>query len=109
VSDSLSREADYIERHLFDAELSAQAIARAHHISVRHLYALWSVNPVPLREWIIRARLEQARRQLAADPSLPVATVASRCGFTNVTHFARRFRNAYGIPPSEWQRQFAAY
>jgi transcriptional regulator GlxA family with amidase domain len=63
---------------------------------------------VPLREWIIRARLERARRPLAAGPLLPVATVASRCGFTNATHFTRRFRDAYGIPPSEWQRQFTA-
>jgi AraC-like DNA-binding protein len=46
-------------------------------------------------------------RQLATGPLLPVAAVASRCGFTNVTHFARRFRDAYGIPPGEWQRQFA--
>jgi AraC-like DNA-binding protein len=61
---------------------------------------------VPLREWIIRARLEQARRQLATGTLLPVGTVARRCGFTNVTHFARRFRDTYGIPPGEWQRQF---
>ena len=97
-----------IERNLADAELSAQTITRAHNISVRHLCTVWSDNPVPLREWIIRARLERARRQLTTGTLLPVAAVASRCGFTNTTHFARRFRDAYGIPPSEWQRQFAA-
>jgi hypothetical protein len=35
-----TRIVDYIERHLFDTGLTAQAIARAHHISVRHLYAI---------------------------------------------------------------------
>lgn len=97
---------DYIERHLPETDLSVQRIARAHHISVRHLYAVWSVNPVPLREWIIRARLERARRELASAAVLPVAAVASRCGFAKVTHFARRFRDAYGMPASEWQRLF---
>jgi AraC-like DNA-binding protein len=59
---SIELVADYVERHLFDTGLTAQTIARAHLVSVRHLYAVWSVNPVPFREWIIRARLEQARR-----------------------------------------------
>jgi AraC-like DNA-binding protein len=101
-----TRVIDYIERHLPDSDLGASRIARAHHISVRHLYAVWSVNPVPLREWIIQARLERARRELASGAALPVATVASRCGFADATHFARRFRDAYGMPASEWQRLF---
>jgi AraC-like DNA-binding protein len=103
------RVVDYIERHIFDAELSAQKIARAHNISVRQLYVIWSVNSVPLREWIIRVRLERARRQLSTQTSLPVATVAARCGFANATHFARRFHDTYGIRPGEWRRQFAPF
>ncbi len=98
---------DYITRHLSAVGLSAETIARAHHISVRHLYAVWSASPIPLSEWIIRARLEQARRYLAVSSSVPVATVARHCGFTNLTHFARRFRDAYGMSPSEWQRYFS--
>jgi AraC-like DNA-binding protein len=101
------RIADYIERHLSDTRLSAETIAAAHHISVRQLYVVWSASPMPLREWIIHSRLEQVRRRLALSSSVPVATVARRYGFTNVSHFARRFREAYGMPPGEWQRHFA--
>lgn len=101
------RIADFIEQHLSDVKLNAETIARAHHISLRHLYAVWSANPVSLREWIIRARLERARRELMTSPSTPVSAIAGRCGFANVTHFARRFREAYGMPPSEWRRYVA--
>jgi AraC-like DNA-binding protein len=103
-----TRVVDYIERHLPDSDLGAERIARAHHISVRQLYAVWSVSPVPLREWIIRTRLERARRELTSRTSLPVAAVAGRCGFADVTHFARRFRDAYGMAPGEWRRTFAS-
>ncbi|MDT5150765.1 MAG: hypothetical protein QOI01_2498, partial [Mycobacterium sp.] len=32
------------------------------------------------------------------------STVARRWGFKDPTHFARRFRAAYGMPPSQWLR-----
>jgi AraC-like DNA-binding protein len=102
-----TRVADFIERHLSDVKLSAETIAQAHHISVRTLYAVWSVNPVTLREWIIRARLERARRELTISASMPVSTVSRHCGFADVTHFARRFRDAYGMSPNEWRRHCA--
>ena len=98
-----TRIADYIERHLTESDLSAEGIARAHYISVRQLYAVWSAGPMSLRDWIIRARLERARHELARGPSLPIAAVARRCGFTDATHFSHRFRSAYGMSPNEWR------
>ncbi|MGW7792673.1 helix-turn-helix domain-containing protein [Streptomyces tricolor] len=29
----------------------------------------------------------------------------ARCGFPGPSHFARRFRAAYGLTPREWRRQ----
>ena len=97
----------HIEQHLLHPDLSARTIAQAHHISVRHLYAVWSTCPVSLREHIIRARLEHARLQLDGRPSPLVGAVAARCGFASTAHFTRRFHAAYGMPPSAWQRRFA--
>lgn len=101
------RVVDYIQLHLYEPDLDAASIARAHHVSVRHLYSVWSDSPVPLREWIIRARLDHAARRLRTHPLRPVAAVAAHCGFTNVTHFNRRFRDAFGMPPGEWRRTAA--
>lgn len=99
------RVSKYLERHLTDLDLNAESVAAAHNVSVRTLYNAWSaVSEVPLSQWIIAARLEGARAQLSRDtPAVTIASVARRWGFSDATHFARRFRSAYGLSPREWR------
>jgi AraC-like DNA-binding protein len=96
----------YIEQHLKDPDLRAEELARVHGISVRQLYKLWSSRETSLSQWIIRQRLEGARADLSAGENghATIAAVARRWGFINATHFARRFREVYGISPREWQQ-----
>ena len=94
----------YVQQHLADPALSPESIAHAHHISVRQLYKLWSGRELGLAEWIMRGRLEGARRDLRRNESLPIAALARRWGFTDATHFGRRFRGAYGLSPREWRQ-----
>ena len=56
----------YIEDHLADPGLDAGQIVAAHHISVRHLYGIWTSHELTLAQWIIHQRLERARTQLAS-------------------------------------------
>ncbi|MBF6329167.1 helix-turn-helix domain-containing protein [Nocardia transvalensis] len=97
---------DYIGRRLNDPELGAARIARAHHISVRHLYKVCAAANFGLEQWIIEQRLELARGALARPDNAhrSIAALAHSCGFRDPSHFARRFRAAYGISPSEWRR-----
>ena len=94
----------YVQQHLADPALSPESIAHAHHISVRQLYKLWSGRELGLAEWIMRGRLEAARRGLRRNESIPIAALARRWGFTDATHFGRRFRGAYGLSPREWRQ-----
>jgi AraC-like DNA-binding protein len=97
----------YVQQHLSEPSLTADRIAAAHNISVRHLYKLWSFdNDLPPAEWIIAGRIEGARRELArpdGDPAT-IAAVARRWGFVDAPHFSRRFRLAYGMSPREWRQ-----
>ncbi|CAM4411855.1 helix-turn-helix domain-containing protein [Nocardia ninae] len=97
---------DYVRRHLLDPDLCPAGIARAHHISVRYLYKLCERAGLSLEQWIITERLERARNILARPDARQrsIAAVAHRHGFRDQTHFARRFRAAYGMAPSEWRR-----
>jgi AraC-like DNA-binding protein len=52
----------------------------------------------------MRGRLEGARRDIAKDGAPGIAAVARRWGFSDPTHFGRRFRTAYGISPKEWRQ-----
>jgi AraC-like DNA-binding protein len=100
----LTRIEAYVQQHLADPALSPETIASAHGISVRQLYKLWSVRDLSLAEWIMRGRLEGARHDLARDTSAAVGAVARRWGFSDSTHFGRRFRSAYDLSPREWRR-----
>ena len=100
----LTRIEAYVQQHLTDPALSPESIARAHHISVRQLYKLWSEKELGLAESIMRGRLEGARHDIAKAGSPVIAAVARRWGFTDATHFGRRFRAAYGLSPREWKQ-----
>ncbi|NGO07603.1 helix-turn-helix domain-containing protein [Streptomyces sp. HC44] len=95
----------FIDAHLADPALSPEAIAAAHHISVRHLQRLFQAEGATVGGWIRRRRLEECRRELGrprrARPT--VAAVAHRWGFVSPAHFSRAFRAAYGMSPREWQ------
>ncbi|MFE9581314.1 helix-turn-helix transcriptional regulator [Nocardia sp. NPDC006044] len=95
----------YIRRHLTDPTLSPATIARAHYISIRHLYKICARAGIRLEQWIIAQRLDQARTQLA-HPDLArhtIAAVAHRYGFRDPAHFTQRFRATYGMTPSQWR------
>lgn len=92
----------YVRRHYGDPALDAARIARVHAVSVRRLYAVWAGDAETLAGHIIRVRLEEARSLLAVRTQ-PVAAVGRACGFVDMAHFARRFRQAFGMSPREWR------
>ncbi|MDX3697405.1 helix-turn-helix domain-containing protein [Streptomyces europaeiscabiei] len=95
----------FIDARLADPALSAEAVAAAHHISVRHLQRLFQAEGTTVSEWIRRRRLEACRRELGRPRRTrpAVAAVAQRWGFVSPAHFSRAFRAFYGMSPREWQ------
>jgi AraC-like DNA-binding protein len=102
----LTRVRVFVRQHLRDPELTPGMIAAAHHVSLRHLYHVCASAGLSLEQWIIAERLRGARQELA-DPlrrHRPVAAIARHWGFRDPTHFTRRFKERYGMPPSQWRR-----
>ncbi|MFG2692386.1 helix-turn-helix domain-containing protein [Kitasatospora sp. NPDC048407] len=98
----------FVRRRLHDPELSPAVIAAAHHISVGHLHRLFALHTDgdTVAAWIRRLRLEKAHRDLA-DPALrtvPIGTIAARCGIPRPDDFSRAFRTAYGLAPRDHRR-----
>jgi AraC-like DNA-binding protein len=89
-----------------DAALTPAALAAAQGISLRYLHHLFACAGTTFGAELMRLRLEAARRLLADRrwAALSVAEVAARCGFAEPSHFARRFRRAYGRGPLEFRR-----
>lgn len=95
----------FVDSRLADPALSAETIAAAHHISVRHLQRLFQAQGMTVSGWIRHRRLEECRRELGRPRRTrpAVAAVAHRWGFLSAAHFSRTFRAAYGMSPREWQ------
>ncbi|HSA52695.1 MAG TPA: helix-turn-helix domain-containing protein [Yinghuangia sp.] len=103
----LTRVRQYVRLHLTDPGLTPESIAAAHNISLRYLYKMCAQAGFSLHEWIIAERLRGARDELAdtAPTGRTVAVVARRWGFTDPTHFGRRFRAEFGMTPGQWRRR----
>jgi len=95
----------FIRENLGDAQLTPDAIASAHHISLRYLHKLFQEDGHTVAGWVRRLRLEQCHRDLA-NPRLaarPINAIGARWGFTNAAHFSQAFRTAYGISPRDFR------
>ncbi|WP_326597507.1 helix-turn-helix domain-containing protein [Streptomyces sp. NBC_01803] len=96
----------FIKRHLTSADLTPQAIADAHHISVSYLHKLFRTEDTTVAAFIRHERLERARHALTdrALRGTPIHTIATHWGFANSADFSRAFRAAYGVPPRDYRQ-----
>ncbi|MFR9793518.1 helix-turn-helix domain-containing protein [Streptomyces sp. MB22_4] len=102
---SLLRIRAHIDANLADPDLTPEAIARAHHISVRYLHKLFQFEDITVSRWILQRRLERCRRELTRRNAAgtTIAAVAHRWGFASASHFSRVFRATYGVSPVEYR------
>jgi AraC-like DNA-binding protein len=95
-----------MQEQAHDETLTPEGIAQALGISKRYLHSLFAAAGTTFCKELMSLRLERAARQLR-DPqftSVSVSEIAWRCGFTDSSHFARRFCQRYGTPPREYRR-----
>lgn len=93
----------HVRQNLMTPTLSPESIARNLGISVRHLYKIFSLEPVSLCEFIRQERLSVARRMLSdpAHSDQSITDIAYRCGFSSSAHFSSAFRTRFGISPRD--------
>jgi AraC-like DNA-binding protein len=100
----------YIEEHLHDPTLSAAAVADGVRLSTRHLRTIFAGSGEKLSAYILRRRLEECARRMR-DPawhSQTLMQIAFSRGFNSAAHFARCFREHFGMSPREYRRQARA-
>lgn len=106
----IQRAKAYIEANLDDPTLDSSQLAIAMGISLRRLQQVFYEHGVNISDWIWKRRLEVVANRLS-DPAnlhLPLGALAYACGFISQSHFSRRFREHYGVSPSDYRASAVA-
>jgi two-component system response regulator YesN len=53
-------------------------------------------------EYVLRVRMEKAR-ELIADPTVKIHSIAQMLGYSDNNYFSKAFRNYFGISPSDYR------
>lgn len=101
----LQRAKQYLLDHLHDPQLSVDSVALAIHVSSRTLNRLFAVEGTTASRWLWRERLAACHEALLRRQYHSVSDAALSHGFTNLSHFSRAFKNAYGYPAQSLLRQ----
>ena len=98
-----------LRERYFEGDLSPAAVAAQHGIGKRHLHFLFAKLGTTFSAELMAVRLERARRMLQDRrfDHVPVGEIAMRCGFTDPSHFARRFRMRFRAAPAAYRKQAA--
>lgn len=83
-----------------DPDLDIEAVSRAFGISCRTVSRLFAADGTTPMRWLWRERLTAAHEALGRRGAPRVSDVAAANGFSDMAHFSRAFRQAFGHPPS---------
>jgi AraC-like DNA-binding protein len=95
-----------IEVRLSDPNLRPAEAAAAAGISVRYANALLGQEGLSIERYIVHRRLQRCRDAIE-DPSQAhrkIGDIAFGWGFSDLSHFTRRFRDTFGMTPGDCRR-----
>lgn len=95
---------EYISTH-FTEDINAVSICKKFDIGKTQLYEIARQNyGIGIAEHIRNLRIEKAKR-LLEDSELPLAEIASRCGFSDYNYFITVFKRVVGVPPKKYAKE----
>jgi AraC family transcriptional regulator len=98
------RRAKEILRASLKGGVPLKELARECGLSVAYFsHAFRRTLGVAPHNWLIAERIALSKEKLR-DSRLSLADVAAECGFSDQSHFTRRFTRAVGVSPGAWRR-----
>ena len=100
---SVTRAIDYLNRH-FGERIAVSDLATVANLSPSRFTRVFreETGMAPV-EYIMRTRLDSAKRMLRSDGK-SLSAIALDCGFNSSSYFYQCFSRAYGMPPSEFRK-----
>jgi AraC-like DNA-binding protein len=106
-TEMLGRIKSYVLDRLTTTGLKTQDVASALNISSRYLHSLFSDEGTTFATWLWRQRLEACRAKIESSASVDqsIGDIAVEFGFSNFSHFSKRFKEAYGMAARDMRRK----
>ena len=83
-----------------DMEHVAAALSLSRKQLRTRVMAITGLTPVA---YVLQVRLNYARRMIAAD-NTSLTEIASKCGFQNLSHFSKVFKQQFGVSPLQFRK-----
>ncbi|HEY7228865.1 MAG TPA: helix-turn-helix domain-containing protein [Pseudolabrys sp.] len=98
----------FCKQNLHRPELSPKLVAAHFGISLRTLHGRFEKFGTTFGRWLLEMRLDRCSRVLK-DPNQRryISELAYNCGFNDLSHFNKAFRNRFEMSPTEWRAKFA--
>jgi len=94
----------FVADHFRDEAISAATASKQLGCSVRYVHKLCCNHGTTFGRLVMNARLSAAARILPRlTPGARISTVAYDCGFSDLSHFGRAFRQKYGESPGAYR------
>ena len=100
----LARAKRFILANLEDPDLDLEKIARSQGMAPRTLYRLFAADGTTPIRWLWQQRLAASFKALTEGKAARVTDAALNHGFSDVSHFSRSFKAAFGHAPGAFTR-----
>ncbi|MFC4402993.1 AraC family transcriptional regulator [Gracilibacillus xinjiangensis] len=101
----VNRITSWIDQH-FQQEISLDDIASSLHISKYYMSRIFKdITSLTIMQYLMRRRLIRAKYLLEMQSHKTILEVALEAGFDSSSHFSRKFRECYGVSPSNYRNK----
>jgi len=106
----LKRVSETLRDRCHEQELDPSAVAASLGLSRRYIHVLFAAAGTTFSHELYNCRLQRAQRLLRDRryDGVGIAEIAWNCGFSEPSHFTRRFRKCFGVPPTAYRRRLAS-
>lgn len=95
---------EYVEDSI-ETNISLEDLTAVTHLSTSSLIRVFHTEfGCPPHAYVLRRRLERAKRLLATSRDMPLKVVAASSGFSDQSHMTRLFKRIFNLTPVEYRR-----
>jgi AraC family transcriptional regulator, positive regulator of tynA and feaB len=102
----LKRVFETLRERCHEQDLDPSAVAASLGLSRRYIHVLFAAAGTTFSHELYSCRLQRAQRLLRDRryDGMGIAEIAWNCGFSEPSHFTRRFRKCFGVPPTAYRQ-----